>query len=54
MVRDVICREYDVDSETALRDASDLIAALSEQGLLLTSDQPLRSTDPVPADEARA
>ena len=54
VVRDVICREFDVDSETALRDASELIVALAEQGLLRTSDQPLASGDQVLLDGARA
>ena len=54
VVRDVICREFDVDSETAHRDASELIAALTEQGLLRTSDQPLPSADQALPEEARA
>jgi len=54
VVRDVICREFDVDSETALRDASELIVSLTEQGLLRTSDRPLSSPDQALPDEARA
>ena len=54
VVRDVICREFDVDSETALRDASELIVSLTEQGLLRTSDRPLSSADQALPDEARA
>ena len=41
VVRDVICRDYDVDPETALRDVSELLTALAAEGILRTSDQPL-------------
>jgi Coenzyme PQQ synthesis protein D (PqqD) len=54
VVRTVICREFDVDPETALRDASEFLAALTEQGILRTSDQPLPSTDPAPPAGSRA
>ena len=54
VVRDVICRDYDVDAETALRDASEFLAELSAQGLLRTSDQPLPSADQAPPHGARA
>lgn len=57
LVRDVICRDYDVDPETALRDASEFLAALAAQGILRTSDQPLPPADPAPGvdlDGARA
>jgi Coenzyme PQQ synthesis protein D (PqqD) len=47
VVRDVICRDYDVDPDTALRDASEFVVALAAQGILRTSDQPL-----LPADQA--
>jgi len=53
VVRDVICREFDVDLETALRDASEFLAELSAQGLLRTSDHPLPPADPA-LDGARA
>jgi coenzyme PQQ synthesis protein D (PqqD) len=45
VVRDVICRDYDVDPETALRDAWEFLAALCAQGLLRTSDQPMAPAD---------
>ena len=48
VVRDVICRDYDVDAETALRDATELLDALSAQGLLRTSDRPLPAADQAP------
>ena len=54
VVRDVICRDYDVDAETALRDASEFLAELSAQGLLRTSDQPLPAADQTPAQGVRA
>ena len=39
IVDDVICREYDVDRDTALRDVMDFVAALSVHGVLRTSDR---------------
>ena len=45
VVREVICREFDVDSETARRDASELVVALAAEGLLRTSDQPIAPAD---------
>jgi hypothetical protein len=48
VVRDVICREFDVDPETARRDASELVVALAAEGLLRTSDQPLADADSGP------
>lgn len=48
VVRDVICRDFDVDPETALRDASEFLAALTAQGILRTSDQPLPARDQAP------
>ena len=50
LVRDVICRDFDVDPDTARRDASDLLDALVAEGLLRTSDQPIGPADP-PARE---
>ena len=49
VVREVICRDYDVDPETALRDASEFLDALAAQGILRTSDQPLPPPDRAPA-----
>ena len=46
VVRDVICHEFDVDAETARRDASELVVALAAEGLLRTSDQPIAPADP--------
>ncbi|HEY2435529.1 MAG TPA: PqqD family protein [Vicinamibacterales bacterium] len=54
VVRDVICRDYDVDAATALRDASELLAALSAEGLLRTSGQPLPAADQAAATGAGA
>jgi hypothetical protein len=53
VVRDVICREFDVDSEIALRDAAEFVVALTAQGILRTSDRPLLPGER-PADEVRA
>jgi Coenzyme PQQ synthesis protein D (PqqD) len=48
VVRDVICHDFDVDPETARRDASELLVALAAEGLLRTSDQPMTAADPGP------
>jgi hypothetical protein len=48
VVRDVICRDYDVDPETALRDASEFLAGLAAHGILRTSGQPLAPADQAP------
>jgi hypothetical protein len=48
LVRDVICREFDVDPQIARRDAAEFIVALTEQGILRTSDQPLLPREPTP------
>jgi hypothetical protein len=39
IVDDVICREYDVDRETAFRDVTAFVEALSAHGVLRTSDR---------------
>jgi len=52
VVRDVICQDFDVDPETARRDASELVAALEAEGLLRTSEEPMTAADPV-AHEGR-
>jgi hypothetical protein len=54
VVRDVICHDFDVDPETARRDASELLAALAAEGLLRTSDQPIPAVDPPPHDRGGA
>jgi hypothetical protein len=48
VVRDVICREFDVDPQIALRDAAEFVVALTEQGILRTSDRPLPAGEPAP------
>jgi hypothetical protein len=50
VVRDVICREFDVDPEIALHDAAEFVVALTEQGILRVSDRPLGPAEPPPAD----
>ena len=54
VVRDVICRDFDVDPPTALRDASEFLVALAAEGIVRTSDQPLPSSDGPPSDGAPA
>jgi Coenzyme PQQ synthesis protein D (PqqD) len=54
LVHEVICRDFEVDAATALRDASELISALAAEGVLRTSDQPITSGDAPPARAAIA
>ena len=41
IVEDIICRQYEIDPETALRDALEFVTALEEHGLMRTSDAAL-------------
>ena len=50
----MICRDFEVDAETALRDAAELVAALAAEGVLRTSDQPITSGDAPSSREATA
>jgi hypothetical protein len=54
LVRDVICQDFDVDPETARRDASELVVALAAEGLLQTSEQPLPDADAGPRESRPA
>jgi Coenzyme PQQ synthesis protein D (PqqD) len=38
-----VCPEYEVDFETACKDANELVADLAGQGLFITSDRPIES-----------
>ncbi len=38
-----VCRKFDVDQETALRDAEEFARALAERGVLLVSSEPIAS-----------
>lgn len=40
IVEQRVCAEYEVDLETALRDAEELVRGLAAHGILLTSNQP--------------
>jgi hypothetical protein len=53
LVRDVICRDFDVDVDIALRDVSEFIAALTAQGVLRTSDRPMATGDAPAAEGVR-
>ncbi len=41
IISDKICAEYDIDEETAIRDAERFVEALSSHGILIASDQPI-------------
>jgi hypothetical protein len=38
-----VCRKFDVDQETALRDAEEFVRALAERGILQISSEPIPS-----------
>jgi hypothetical protein len=41
IVRERVCSAYDVDRETALRDAEEFVRELAGRGILLVSTQPI-------------
>jgi hypothetical protein len=41
IVRERVCTAFDVDGETALRDAEEFVRALAERGVLLVSAEPI-------------
>jgi hypothetical protein len=41
IVADTLCSEYEVDVETAVRDAQHFVEELSSHGILIASDHPL-------------
>ena len=41
IVRERVCTAYEVDGETALRDAEEFVHALAERGILFVSAQPI-------------
>jgi len=43
IVRTRICQEFEVDMETAARDAEQFVNELSSHGIMLLSDQPFES-----------
>jgi hypothetical protein len=46
IVRDMICRQFDVDPVQAQADAEQFVTELSSHGILLVSNQPLASEAP--------
>ncbi|MBI1739997.1 MAG: PqqD family protein [Acidobacteriales bacterium] len=42
IVRSQICEQFDIDPEQAQTDAAQFVADLSQHGILLVSDQPMR------------
>jgi uncharacterized protein YebE (UPF0316 family) len=45
IVNDVICRDYDIDRETALRDIGDFVRELAAYGVLRTSEHAMAGAD---------
>jgi len=43
IVREHVCASYEVDNQTALRDAEEFVRALAAYGVLLVSEQPIES-----------
>ena len=52
IVRENVCLKFDVDQETALRDAEEFVQALAACGVLLISSEPIAS--PAAEQAARA
>lgn len=52
IVADKVCREFDVEPETAHRDAEQFINELSQHGILLVSDHPLEIASLSPTEAA--
>jgi hypothetical protein len=46
IVEQRLCPEFDVDAETAQRDAEQFVKELSQHGILLVSDQPINEPAP--------
>jgi hypothetical protein len=44
IVANSVCNEFDVDPETARRDAYQFVEELSQHGILLVSDRPLENS----------
>ncbi len=49
IVEQVICREFEVDGVTALRDALEFVEELRHRHILQVSDAPFRAADDTPA-----
>jgi hypothetical protein len=45
IVKQQLCAAFDVDADTALRDAEQVAAQLASHGILRVSDQPLEAAD---------
>jgi hypothetical protein len=52
IVTQTVCGEFEVDFETAQKDAEDLVNQLAQHGILLVSDQPISGL-PEAANEAQ-
>ena len=44
IVKDKICQEFEIDEETASRDANQFVNDLSKHGILVVSNEPLPDT----------
>jgi len=44
IVSDKVCREFDIDPQTASRDAEEFVASLSQHGILLVSERPIEQS----------
>jgi len=53
IVRDRVCASYEVDRDTALRDAEEFVRALASHGVLLVSEKPI-AAPPAQASAASA
>jgi hypothetical protein len=52
IVEDIVCRRYEIDPDTALRDMLEFVTALEEHGLMRTSDAPVVEAGDTASDTA--
>jgi len=45
-----VCQEFDVDTDTAERDAEQFVNELSQHGILMVSEQPIGDSSPSPQE----
>ena len=52
IVTGTVCSQFDIDPESARRDAEEFVSQLSQHGILLVSDQPITQPHPGPKEAA--
>jgi hypothetical protein len=52
IVSGTVCSQFDIDPESAHRDAEEFVSQLSQHGILLVSDKPIPQPHPGPREAA--